>query len=297
MVSHDYVNKFNKLLNDMHIDGKLDTGLELAKLILCGISKTAEEIDLDKVKDQAVVDVVGVGNTKMKTWFADHPYLGGHLSAYELFENTNGSLEVKFYHLNENVSKRIIAGSVQLLPNWEDSVQLTRNGDWKVGIDFFLTKDGKSLMLVLSLEGNLRILEFSEKITNTQIQILGKLQNSGDLPSHEAIHSVLWNALSIKEVNKEFYFGLAELFEELVARLVKDKRKPEDSKIFASRLIGRLLFVWFLRKKKIVNNDKYFQVEGRDSTSYFEEVLKPLFFEILATPISERKRDLDAEIP
>jgi type I restriction-modification system DNA methylase subunit len=297
MLNDEFVSSANQILADMQKVPSLEKGLELSKLILTQISKSAKDSDLSFVKDRCVVDVVGIGNTKMESWFKPHPYLGGHLSAFDLFVNQNSILEAKFYHLNENATKRIVAGSVQLLPNWEDHALLTRNSDWKVGIDFFLSSDSKSLLFVLSLEGNLRILELTERISNTQAQIIEKLSGAGDLATHEAIHSVLWNALAIREVNKEFYAGVSEMFEELRIFFINNGKNDEDSKIFSSRLIGRLLFLWFLRRKKIVVDARYFDCEGISSSEYYEVRLKPLFFEVLANPVEERTKSKDTDTP
>lgn len=297
MRNDEFISCANQILRDMQLMPSLEKGLELSKLILTQISASAKDLDLSNVKDRCVVDVVGIGNTKMESWFKPHPYLGGHLTAFDLYVNQKRSLEAKFYHLNDSATKRIVAGSVQLLPNWEDNVHLTRNADWKVGIDFFLSGDCKSLLFVLSLEGNLRILEFSERISNTQVQIIEKISGAGDLETQEAIHGVLWNALAIREVNKEFYGGVAELFEELLQALKSKGHPIEDSKIFASRLIGRLLFIWFLRRKGFIQREEYFKPEGKTSTDFYENQLKHLFFQVLSTPIENRKSGVELDTP
>lgn len=297
MQESNFIKTANILLDRMKKEPSLTLGMEFARLLISEIAIDAQKIDLDNVQDSEIVDVVGLGNSKMKSWYMDHPYLGGHLSAFQLFESTNSLLEVKFYHLSENATKKVIAGSVQLLPNWEDDAVLTRNSDWKVGIDLFLTSDSTSLLFVVSLEGKLRVLEFSERLSNTQVQIMEKLRGVGNFNSAESIHSALWNSLSLKEVSKEFYSGVSTLFEELRSQLVKNGRGDEDSKIYSSRLIGRLLFVWFLRKRGFFEGDQYFECESMSSEDYYEEKLKPLFFETLSIPINERKKSADTTTP
>jgi len=297
MPINEFIVQANRILEKMQQSPSLENGMEFAKLILNQIDPNSCTLDIAGVTDKGVVDVVGLGNTKMESWFKPHPYLGGHLSAFELYENIEKTFEVKFYHLNENATKRIIAGSVQLLPNWEDDALLTRNADWKVGIDFFLSSDARSLTFVLSLEGNLRLLEFSDRLTSTQAQIIEKMTNASRLVDQASIHGNLWNALAIREVNREFYSGVAELFEELLQKLKSHNRPIEDSKIFASRLLGRLLFAWFLRRKGLIAADSYFQTSEMDSNEYYETKLKTLFFKVLSTPVKYREIGLDSSTP
>ncbi len=84
---------------------------------------------------------------------------------------------------------------------------------------------------------------------------------------------------------------------DLIQHLEKTGRNHEESKLFASRLHGRLLFVWFLRKKHIISNRfDYFTTEDLSSTEYYITRLSPLFFECLNTPTTERS-SLDHDTP
>ncbi|MHA7170628.1 Eco57I restriction-modification methylase domain-containing protein [Arthrobacter bambusae] len=278
--------------------GSLNAGMRLTKLFMELVTPAASIIDLDEVQDSNVLDVLSLGNSKMDTWFVPHPYLGGHFTAFQFFDEPSSRVEAKFYQLNQRVNKRVVAGAVHLTPNWEDNSILTQNGDWRVGIDFFLTQDARALLVVLSLEGNLRVVELSERLTSTQAEILAKVSGVGDLPTHEAVHSTLWDAFAIHEVNRKFYQGVAAFFDELREKLITDKRPEEDAKLFASRLIGRLLFVWFLRRKGLLADaPAYFDASGRTATKYYEEVLKQLFFNTLNTPIKERLSLKDVDTP
>jgi hypothetical protein len=298
MLNSDLINRVNALLAEMDQKGSLDAGLRLARLIMEVITPAAADIDLGAIQDSKVLDVLGLGNSKMDTWFAAHPYLGGHFTAFQLFDNPSKSVEAKFYHLSQRISKRIVAGAVHLTPNWEDDPFLTQNGDWRVGIDFFLAQDGRVLLVALSLEGNLRVVELSERLTSTQASILAKVAGAGDLRTHAAAHSALWDAFAIREVNREFYQGVAAFFDELRGKLIQDGRVEEDAKLFASRLIGRLLFVWFLRRKGIIaQGPAYFNPGGHTATRYYDEVLKVLFFGTLNIPIKERRSVTDTDTP
>lgn len=298
MLKQQQIDLFNSYLAEMWTNGSLDSALKLAKELLVNLASSNESINLEEIQDQATLDVVGLGNSKMDSWFSPHPYLGGHYIAFQLLDSPNSLLEAKFYQLGQTVNKRIIAGAVHLTPNWEDDRVLTRTGDWRVGIDFILTQDGKSLFMVLSNEYNLRVIELSERLSSTQVGILEKISGAGDLSTHEAIHSTLWDAFAIREVNKDFYQGVSSLFFELLNHLVSSGKNEADSKLFASRLIGRLLFVWFLRKKELIKETpEYFDLGELESTQYYERKLKQLFFAILNVPVTDRLSSKDHSTP
>ena len=68
--------------------------------------------------------------------------------------------------------------------------------------------------------------------------------------------------------------------------------------MFASRLIGRILFVWFLNQKEFINLDEhYLEIGDLDSTEYYEQKLKRLFFATLNTAKNRRGEDGDKLTP
>lgn len=144
---------------------------------------------------------------------------------------------------------------------------------------------------------------------NTPYQFLvkkGRVTNSEDLISR----------FSVEVVNKEFYDKIALLFTELVG----GKRKIGSSskefqgilkmpggyddqiyKEFAVRLIGRIIFCWFLKKKMSIDGIPLIPESILSSQSinpnrdYYHSNLEPLFFETLNTPIEERKTEFIKE--
>src|SRR5699024_2894482 len=110
-----------------------------------------------------------------------------------------------------------------------------------------------------------------------------------NLSQQKYIHSSLWDAFHLKEVNNNFYQGISNLYNTLVNHLQIENNIPfSDSQQFSSRLLGRLLFIWFLRKMDLINeNIGYFNTNSMSSTEYYETYLKPLFFQTVNTPISE----------
>lgn len=122
----------------------------------------------------------------------------------------------------------------------------------------------------------------------------------------------LKNRFSIEVVNKDFYLCIADLFSKLAGGKHEHGRKEEDYKSgllklpsstdetarkeFTVRLIGRLVFCWFLKKKKSENDIPLLSEQllssaaVRENKNYYHAILEPLFFEILNTPITERSK-------
>lgn len=132
-------------------------------------------------------------------------------------------------------------------------------------------------------------------------------------------YSDLLKRFSIEVVNKEFYNEIAIKFTELVGgrRKVKtkvvdfdkpalrlpslDMSKPEShiaAQEFAVRLIGRIVFCWFLKKKKspagvpllpdsMLSKSAVLVCE-KVGDSYYHSVLENLFFQALNSEMSER---------
>lgn len=131
---------------------------------------------------------------------------------------------------------------------------------------------------------------------------LGRIKDFDDLK----------NRFSIEVVNKEFYTQIAILFTKLAGGKRTIGREEYDEKgvlklpstnddtikkEFSVRFIGRLVFCWFLRKKCSENGISLLPEDLLSSSavsrnkSYYHKILEPLFFEVLNTPISDRKKE------
>ena len=97
-------------------------------------------------------------NQKQVKWFNAHPESASARSAFKLFNVQNCALESNFFWFSESATKQKIAAATEYSQNWEDS-ELTRKPQYKVGIDFFLTPEANSLLVVLSNHQKLRVLE------------------------------------------------------------------------------------------------------------------------------------------
>ena len=104
---------------------------------------------------------------------------------------------------------------------------------------------------------------------------------------------------SVEVVNDDFFREIANLFDTLVGTSVTKgvMIHPGNNEVrqqYAVRLIGRILFSWFLSVKQdeqkipLVSKQILSSKAIDNTKSYLDEVLNILFFEILNTPIEER---------
>ncbi len=111
---------------------------------------------------------------------------------------------------------------------------------------------------------------------------------------------------SVEAVNKDFYAEISEAFYELVGHVDEDKKslvKPIltlpgknvqyiNLQNYAVRLIGRILFLWFLKEKRSASKTALLPAELLDvsnAKSILHDILEPLFFEILNKPFDSRQ--------
>lgn len=111
----------------------------------------------------------------------------------------------------------------------------------------------------------------------------------------------LWTAFDISVVNRNFYNEIKLAFDQLIAQLSR-KGNPfktnEDRVQFAIRLIGRIIFCWFLKRKDVLKEDALSlqAVKVHEKANYYQDLLEPLFFDVLNTPEKERKGGLPKTI-
>ena len=123
---------------------------------------------------------------------------------------------------------------------------------------------------------------------------LKDLGPEGDI-SLLAVTGRLKNALDVERVTKRFYTEFQDqhiAFLDLIRGIDDDR----DRRWYASVLLNRLMFIYFLQKKLFLDGgtdrylqDKLAESRQRGTDRYFEEFLKALFFEGFAKP--EDKRD------
>ena len=114
----------------------------------------------------------------------------------------------------------------------------------------------------------------------------------------------LKNRFSIEVVNKEFYKEISQAFTKLVDGLLKlpdTQEKSQKNLEFAVRLIGRIIFCWFLREKKshagmALMPKELLSLEAvKKNDDYYHKILEPIFFEVLNKLVKSRRDDFTEE--
>ena len=106
--------------------------------------------------------------------------------------------------------------------------------------------------------------------------------------------------LDIQELNRQFYQDLYNWFERAIeeATFPKNQTQTISSEEHVIRLITRLLFVWFIKEKKLIAEDLFIEHKVRGllknydhetGDSYYRAVLQNLFFATLNTEIDKRR--------
>ena len=157
-------------------------------------------------------------------------------------------------------------------------------------LHFVTTPEFNKLVLVFNNGEQKRILNFRNKLTNTQYNKIIQQWAGIASKSKAEITDIFWKSLDIKEVNKEFYKQVKERFDALVgiAKAAKVNASENQVKQFAVRLIGRYIFCWFLKEKGIIPLRLICSSTIKKEANYFHRFLLKLFFNTLNTKVQER---------
>ena len=114
----------------------------------------------------------------------------------------------------------------------------------------------------------------------------------------DALHRAWQEILDTESLNRRFYKSLFEWFEYSVAAcsFPDDCAGAGNAERHVIRMITRLLFIWFLKEKRLVPEElfeetfAYGQLNDHmpDNTDYYRAILQNLFFATLNTPIDRR---------
>jgi hypothetical protein len=221
------------------------------------------------------------------SWFLSDSKIKDHKATYQVNEKNNLNIDFKLFGVN-NPTKRIISWSQALTPNFEDEPFYP---DLRIGIDFIVPKTFDRVFVTLSNNYVVRILELYGDLTTTFEEIFSKWQSINDFSNKRLVHTILWESFDLQPINRKFYEGISERFISLRQHLLHNEILDEThSSQFANRLIGRLVFCWFIRKKNYINEefDYFDSTKYTDDTLYYREKLEVLFFSVLNKPFLER---------
>jgi hypothetical protein len=277
---------------------RIDHALEVAdkkKSFDAGLVIVKEVMALLGLKD-VTADLKSFPRLKTNpAWTKNAPDYEDRKASYALSENNDRNIDFKLFWVAKP-GKRVISNLIALTPNFEDE---TFYSNKNVGIDFVLSEHADRLIIVLSNNYKIRVLEIHRRLSNTQKKIFEKWAQEFDFSNKAQFHKIIWDSFDIQPLNKEFYIDISSFFNELIQHLEKkDILDKKHRSQFVNRLIGRIIFCWFLRKKEIIAEDVgYFDTAGKQATDYYAEKLEALFFQVLNTPIEERGFGIDDKTP
>lgn len=230
------------------------------------------------------------------SWFMNATGFVNRPASYEIKHDNKNSLDIKLYW-GTKISKTILSWMVGISPNFEDA-KTFESEKYNIGLDIVIPKECDRIILLVSNKYKVRSFELKEKLSRTDKEIIEKLQSlrlksTQSVEDKRLFHNILWDAFNFEPINRKFYKELVDRFTVLRDHLIKKDFDKQDAVIFSTRLIGRILFVWFLRKKKLINEKAgYFDSDDvYNQTAYYKDKLEKLFFETLNTEILERGFD------
>ncbi len=265
--------------------------LEAEKSIDVAEKIISELVDLlgIRVSDRFLLNVPRIDAELSRFMLA--PGFGRQAAAYDIPNDHPELMDLKLFWVKKT-TKTNLSWLIGITPNYEDS----EANDYKnISIDFIFPESADRLIILISDKFKIRSLELKDHVTHTQFEIFSnwkniRIQDHKDIQEAKRhVHSKLWESFNFEPVNRAFYLELVESFSLLVHHLEKSfGRKP--AVMFTTRLIGRLLFLWFLKKKNYINKGSgYFDINGSsDQTEYYKLKLEVLFFEVLNKEIVNR---------
>ncbi|MFZ4480983.1 MAG: DNA methyltransferase, partial [Rhodoferax sp.] len=145
---------------------------------------------------------------------------------------------------------------------------------------------------------------FASKLQAMVVE-LSELDATGRLPVLEAARRIQ-AALDVEKTTKKFYAAYKDQHDVLLKH-IKGIESERDKRWYASVLLNRLMFVWFMQKKFFLDggNADYLQTklaasQQRGANRFFGEFLNALFFEAFAKPEADRSqaaKSLTGQIP
>ena len=119
---------------------------------------------------------------------------------------------------------------------------------------------------------------------------LAWIDRNGKQRNFDGLLHAWLTALDTEELNKRFYRDLYGWFERAVHQAILPKNIQPQEHIL--RLITRLLFVWFIKQKGLINDSLFNEYDVKDilvhDGSYYRAILQNLFFATLNTEIKKR---------
>ena len=234
-----------------------------------------------------------ITDTTKKGMFVDDTEFADRKSAFDILNNQyninskHQQIILPRLFVIKQYSRSNVIWLNKLGINYEDDQLI--NGFYPLGLDFVVCQG--RFLVVISNQDNLRVLELNhaQELNSTQLEILSQWQALFTSESNKKLlHTHLWNSLNLESVNKKFYIDIIQNFANLKQHLTNNNHFDNNQAvIFTNRLIGRLLFCYFLIKKDFIPTE-YLELDQQNDNEYYHNKLSQLFFAVLNTPINER---------
>lgn len=276
--------EIQKELNELEIKRDL---VQAQRTVLAVIKLLDGSVSID---DAELYQVFTDSDGKIRanaSWFYEDSVIADRKATYKVNALNDLNIDFKLYGV-VRASKRVVSWITALTPNFEDEAF---NSKFNVGIDFVVPKSLDRIIVVLTNNYIVRTLELKGELTATYQEILLKWASIKDFSNKREVHNILWDSFDLQPLNKKFYAGISQRFITLRQHLLNENiLDSKHASMFANRLIGRVIFCWFLDKKSILNPEqKYFNATIYESgTDYYRKKLEVLFYSVLNTPIVER---------
>ena len=231
-------------------------------------------------------------------WFMLAKGFSDKRSTHTIVDNNIKNIDLKcFWMQKKKVNKSIISWLVALTPNFEDEPFY---GKLNIGIDFVISEKADKVFVILSQNYVIRIVELKDFLSITQQEIFNQWLEDLDCTNKAQVHKILWESFDFEVLNRSFYKEVSAFFIELKQYLVEDVKifDGKQASYFTNRLIGRIVFCWFLDKKGIINpHMEYFKIGKKQAKDYYSDKLETLFFKVLNTPFEDREEGIDDKTP
>ena len=139
--------------------------------------------------------------------------------------------------------------------------------------------------------------------TKTPADRLKSIANKGGAATLEDVK----NAFSVETLTKEFYKELSDWYFWALQNVEFPNDLEQDKEINNStaviRLITRLIFVWFLKQKKLIKDElfdtqeleKILNYNDKTGSTFYKAILQNLFFATLNTEMGEKRKFINRQ--
>ena len=207
------------------------------------------------------------------------------LPVFEIYVKPNTQLQRNRVQLRNLVAKQIQTEDGALAVYIDD-----QNMQWRfsfIAIEWKLTDEGVKEEQTASKRFTYLLGENTQ--TRTAEQQFATIDKQSTLED-------LKQAFAVEPLNKEFYDDLYQWYETAQKQVVfpNDEHAENHAQTSLIRLLTRLLFIWFIKEKNLINADLFDQeklktlINYDQPSSFYKAILQNLFFATLSTEINKR---------